>query len=103
MADPTDREPSGPVTLLRLERKRRGLSVRAVAEAVGYAPSNLSRVELGQQTPPRTVARALHAFFGGAVPLGDVYDPTFRTPEQTRAADVPARLRELADVVERGV
>jgi transcriptional regulator with XRE-family HTH domain len=79
MAEPTDRTPtSGPVTLLRLERKRRGLSVRVVAEAVGCDRTNLSRLELGQQTPTRSVARALHAFYSGAVPLGDVYDPTFR-------------------------
>lgn len=78
MAKPNDKPQAERVTLLRLERKRRGLSVRAVADAVGYAPSNLSRLELGQQTPPRTVARALHDFYSGAVPLGDVYDPTFR-------------------------
>lgn len=78
MADPTATASPGPVSLLRLERKRRGLSVRAVADAVGYAPSNLSRLELGQQTPPRPVARALHGFFRGEVPLGDIYDPTFR-------------------------
>ena len=65
-------------TLLRTIRRRRGLSVRAVAQAVGYDPSNLSRLELGQQTPPRTVARALHRYYGGEVPLADVYDPTFR-------------------------
>lgn len=65
-------------TRLRAERKRRGLTVAAVADAVGYDPSNLSRLELGQQTPPRDVARALHRFYRGRVSLADVYDPTFR-------------------------
>jgi transcriptional regulator with XRE-family HTH domain len=97
MADPTETAARGPVTLLRLERRRRGLSVRAVADAVGYAPSNLSRLELGQQTPPRHVARALHSFFEGRVPLGDVYDPAFKPA----AVDIPARLRELADALEK--
>lgn len=82
MADPTDTTAAAPTaapeTRLRLERKRRGLSVRAVAEAVGYDPSNLSRLELGQQTPPKPVARNLHAFFRGRVSLADIYDPTFR-------------------------
>lgn len=73
MTTPTETE-----TLLRAERKRRGLSVRAVAEAIGYDPSNLSRLELGQHTPPRDVARALHKFYRGKVPLADVYDPMFR-------------------------
>jgi transcriptional regulator with XRE-family HTH domain len=100
MADPTDKPAtSSPVivTRLRAERVRRGLSVRAVAEAVGYAPSNLSRLELGQQTPPRHVARALHSFFEGRVPLGDVYDPAFGPG----GVDVAARLRAIADEIEQ--
>ena len=63
---------------MRSERLKRGLSVREVAEAIGVDPSNLSRIELGGQTPTREVARALHGFYGGRVPLADVYDPLFR-------------------------
>lgn len=63
---------------MRAERLRRGLSVREVAEAVGVDPSNLSRIELGGQTPTRDVARTLHRFYRGRVPLADVYDPLFR-------------------------
>lgn len=77
MADDTTTPPE-TVTRLRAERVRRGLSVKSVAAAVGYDPSNLSRLELGQQTPPRDVARALHRFYRGRVSLGDVYDPAFR-------------------------
>ena len=76
MAEPT--LSAMPTTRLRAERVRRRLSVRFVASAVGYDPSNLSRLELGQQTPPREVARALHRFYGGRVALGDIYDPAFR-------------------------
>lgn len=85
-------------TPLRAERKRLGLSVRAVAEAVGYDPSNLSRLELGQHTPPRDVARALHAFYGGAVPMAGIYDPTFVDVDRTRelAARVQSWLKRYA-------
>ena len=67
-----------PKTRLREERERRGLTVREVAESVGYDPSNLSRVELGQQLVPREVARALYRLYRGRVPLGEIYDPLFR-------------------------
>jgi len=67
-----------PETRLREERKRRGLSVKHVADEVGYDPSNLSRLELGHHTPPRHIARALHAFYGGQVSLADIYDPLYR-------------------------
>lgn len=65
-------------TLLRAERKARGLSVRAVAAAIDVDPSNLSRIELGSQTPTKTIARKLFAYYGGAVPIADIYDPLFR-------------------------
>lgn len=74
-------------TRLRIERKRRGLSVKAVADAIDYDQSNLSRIELGRQTPTREVARKLHAFFRGRVALADIYDPLFRF-------EVGARMRE---------
>lgn len=73
----TKTTPAAEVTRLRAERMRRGLSVREVAKAVGYDSSNLSRLELGQQTPPRNVARALYRYYGGRVTLGAIYDPTF--------------------------
>lgn len=58
-------------------RKSRGLSLDAVARAVNTDPTNLSRVEKGQQMPKRELARALFRFFGGVVPLGAIYDPEF--------------------------
>lgn len=68
---------AAPVTRLREERVSRGLSIAKVAADVNTDPSNLSRIELGQ-TPSRDVARALHAYYGGQVGLGDIYDPLYR-------------------------
>jgi transcriptional regulator with XRE-family HTH domain len=72
-------------TRLRAERKRRKLTVREVAEAVGTDSSNMSRLERGVQRPTQEVARALFKFFGGKVSLGDVYDPTFRFDNEAGA------------------
>ena len=58
-------------------RKSRGLSLAEVALKVGTDDGNLSRVERGVQAPKRELARALFRFYGGAVPLGACYDPTF--------------------------
>ena len=58
-------------------RKSRGLLLEEVAEAVGTDPGNLSRIERGLQPPKKDLARALYKFYGGAVPLALVYDPTF--------------------------
>lgn len=67
-----------PDSRLRQERERRKLTVAHVAKEVGTAPSNLSRIELGQ-VPTKQVARALFSFYRGQVSLGDVYDPMYRT------------------------
>lgn len=61
-------------------RKGRGLSLDQVARQVGTDQANLSRVEKGQQVPKRPLARALHAFYEGKVPLGAIYDPEFNAP-----------------------
>lgn len=58
-------------------RKSRGLSLDVVADAVGTDPTNLSRVEKGQQMPKRDLARALYNFYDAVVPLGSIYDPEF--------------------------
>lgn len=62
-------------TLLVQTRKSRGLSLDKVAAEVGTDPTNLSRVEKGQQVPKRELARELFKFYAGAVPLGAIYDP----------------------------
>lgn len=71
-------------TLLTQTRKSRGLSLDQVAGEVKTDPTNLSRVEKGQQMPKRDLARSLFEFYGGAVPLGAIYDPTFYAQNCTR-------------------
>ena len=66
-----------PDSLLTQIRKSRGLSLEDVAAKVGCNAGTLSRVERGEQTPKQSLARALHKFFGGAVPLGAIYDAAF--------------------------
>ena len=58
-------------------RRARGLSLAAVAEKVGTDPSNLAKVERGEQIPKRALARRLFDFYSGAVPLDAIYDPEF--------------------------
>lgn len=58
-------------------RKDKRLSLEAVAKIVGTDQANLSRIEKGQQTPKRELARALYRFYGGEVPLDVIYDPEF--------------------------
>lgn len=64
-------------SLLTQTRKSRGLSLEVVAAAVGTDPTNLSRVEKGQQVPKRELARALFGYYDKVVPLGAIYDPEF--------------------------
>jgi len=64
-------------SLLTQTRKSRGLSLAQVAVVVGTDPTNLLRVEKGEQVPKRALARKLYAFYGGAVELGAIYDPEF--------------------------
>jgi transcriptional regulator with XRE-family HTH domain len=64
-------------SLLTQIRKSRGLSLEDVADKVGTTAGTLSRVENGVQTPKRELARALFEFFGGAVPLGAIYDADY--------------------------
>jgi transcriptional regulator with XRE-family HTH domain len=66
-------------SLMTQIRKSRGLSLAAVAEKVGTDAGNLSRVEKGDQVPKRDLARQLHAFYGGAVPLSKIYDPEYES------------------------
>lgn len=69
--------PMEAATLLTQFRKSRGLSLDALARQVGTDQANLSRVERGLQIPNRPLARKLYQYYGGAVPLGAIYDPEF--------------------------
>lgn len=67
-------------TLLTQMRRARGLSLDHVAKTVGTDQANLSRVEKGLQVPKRALARALHSFYEGKIPIGAIYDPGFHSP-----------------------
>jgi transcriptional regulator with XRE-family HTH domain len=73
-------------SLLTQTRKSRGLSLAQVAKVVGTDPTNLLRVEKGEQVPKRALARKLFEFYGGAVELGAIYDPEFHAERQASAA-----------------
>jgi transcriptional regulator with XRE-family HTH domain len=64
-------------TRLRSERVARGYSQKDVALAVGTNPSNLLRLERGEQTPKHGLARAIFEFYGGVIPLCAIYDPVY--------------------------
>lgn len=67
---------SGPFLMAQVRRSR-GLALSAVAAKVETDPSNLAKVERGEQIPKRALARSLYRFYAGAVPLDAIYDPEF--------------------------
>lgn len=73
-------------SLLTQTRKSRGLSLAQVAAVVGTDPTNLLRVEKGDQVPKRALARNLFKFYGGAVELGAIYDPEFHAEQSARVS-----------------
>ena len=73
-------------SLLTQTRKSRGLSLKQVAAVVGTDPTNLLRVEKGDQVPKRVLARKLFEFYGGAVELGAIYDPEFHAQQHADPA-----------------
>lgn len=69
--------PEIPDSLMTQIRKSRKLSLAQVADVVGTDQANLSRIEKGQQVPKAELARKIHKFYEGAVPLGAIYDPVY--------------------------
>ena len=63
------------MSVLRSLRKKRGLTLKDVSEAVGIVPSHLSRIETGMQVPSPDVARKLAVFFKGKVSEMDILYP----------------------------
>ena len=62
---------------LRQARADSGLTAEKAASAAGCDRTTLYRIEDGQNLPSRDLARALFELYGGAVPLGFIYDPDF--------------------------
>lgn len=64
-------------TKLRRARMARHLSLNEVAAAIDVDPTYLGRVETCARRPSIECARALYAFYGGELSLGEIHDPTF--------------------------
>lgn len=69
---------------LRHARERRGLTLKAVADAVAADQGNISRIERGEQTPSKELAEALARFFGH-----EVTEMQIIYPERYRDAQEP--------------
>ena len=65
------------VKTLRQARRDSGLTAQAAAQAAGCDRATLYRIEGGENLPSRDLARSLFELYGGAVPLGAIYDPDF--------------------------
>lgn len=65
------------ITPLRQARKRRGLTIQHVSNAVGIDTGNLSRIERGIQVPSKQLAEKLARFFGDLNELQIIYPERF--------------------------
>jgi len=63
--------------LLRLARRHSGKTADQICDAAGCTRPTLYRVEAGEVTPKRPLARALFRIYQGRVPLAHIYDPEF--------------------------
>lgn len=64
-------------TPLKTAREKRKLSVTDLCAELGTHPQNYYRIERGEQTPKRDLARTIYEFFGGSVSLAEIYDPEY--------------------------
>lgn len=64
-------------SLLRLARDESGMTVEEICSKVDCKKPTLYRVEKGEVTPKRPLARALFNLYRGRVPLAHIYDPEF--------------------------
>ena len=63
--------------LLRRARRDSGKTAEEICKATGCTRPTLYRVEAGEVTPKRPLARALFRLYKGRVPLAHIYDPEF--------------------------
>ena len=63
--------------LLRRARAKSGKTADEICHATGCTRPTLYRVEAGEVTPKRPLARALFRFYNGEVPIAHIYDPEF--------------------------
>lgn len=60
---------------LSVWRKKKGLSLAAVATAIGSTPATVSRIERGLHKPSGPTMEAIQTFTDGAVKPNDWYPP----------------------------
>jgi transcriptional regulator with XRE-family HTH domain len=75
-------EPSKVGSRLRIERERRGLSLRELARRVGVSPSLVSQIELDRVNPSVSTLYALVTELG--MTMGDVFDESRRRERVVR-------------------
>ncbi len=63
--------------LLRRARRESGKTADQICDEVRCTRPTLYRVEAGEVTPKRPLARALFRIYNGVVPLSHIYDPEF--------------------------
>lgn len=63
--------------LLRRARAESGKTAEEICHLSGCTRPTLYRVEAGEVTPKRPLARALFRLYKGQVPLAHIYDPEF--------------------------
>ena len=63
--------------LLHRARLESGKTADEICEAVGCTRPTLYRVEAGEVTPKRALARRFFNLYKGRVPLAHIYDPEF--------------------------
>lgn len=64
-------------TPLKLAREKRKVSVTHLCEELGTHPQNYYRIERGEQSPKRELARVIFEYFDGSVSLAEIYDPEY--------------------------
>ena len=64
-------------TPLKIAREKRKLSVTDLCKKLGTHPQNYYRIERGEQSPKRELARLIFEYFDGKVSLAEIYDPEY--------------------------
>lgn len=64
-------------TPLKLAREKLKLSVTDLCKDLGTHPQNYYRIERGEQSPKRELARIIFEYFNGSVSLAEIYDPEY--------------------------
>lgn len=75
----------GAMNALRNWRKRRNVSIEAMATAIGVSIGSLSRIERGEQWPPRETFARIFEVTDGEVTANDFVSPS-PSPKDGEAA-----------------